>query len=179
MIQRLFATGLQLEGLRSLREGSEVIGRIDKAVDALDQTITDIRSTIFDLQERRAGSLRAEIRALAQEYVAGARLQPHGAHGGPVDTVVPESICNELLPVLREAVSNIARHAHADHAQIEVRADAGEVVLTVTDDGVGLPGHRRESGLRNARRRAQALGGSLELVALEQGTRFVWRVPLA
>ena len=69
VIQRLFATGLQLEGLRSLREGSEVMGRIDKAVDALDQTITDIRSTIFDLQQRRAGSLRAEIRTLAQEYV--------------------------------------------------------------------------------------------------------------
>jgi signal transduction histidine kinase len=179
VIQRLFATGLQLEGLRSLREGSEVMGRIDKAVDALDQTITDIRSTIFDLQERRAGSLRAEIRALAQEYVAVLGYSPTVRTVGPIDTVVPESVCNELLPVLREAVSNIGRHAYADHAEIEVRADAGEVVLQVTDDGVGLPDHRRESGLRNARRRAKALGGAMELTALEPGTRFVWRVPLA
>jgi signal transduction histidine kinase len=98
---------------------------------------------------------------------------------GPIDTVVPESVCNELLPVLREAVSNIARHAYADHAEIVVQADAGEVVLQVTDDGVGLPEHPRESGLRNARRRAKALGGTMELTALDPGTRFVWRVPLA
>jgi signal transduction histidine kinase len=179
VIQRLFATGLQLEGVRTLRDSSEVMGRIDKAVDALDQTITDIRSTIFELQDRPAGSLRAEIRALAAEYVPVLGYTPTVRTVGPVDTAVPESIGNELLPVLREAVSNIARHAHGDHAEIEVRADAGELWLTVTDDGVGLPEHRRESGLRNARRRAQALDGSLELTALEHGTRFVWRVPLA
>jgi signal transduction histidine kinase len=179
VIQRLFATGLQLEGVRTLRDSSEVIGRIDKAVDALDQTITDIRSTIFELQDRPPGSLRAEIRALAQEYVPVLGYTPTVRTFGPVDTAVPDSISSELLPVLREAVSNIARHAHADGAEIEVRADARELVLTVTDDGVGLPEHRRESGLRNARRRAQALDGSMELTALEQGTRFVWRVPLA
>ncbi len=179
VIQRLFATGLQLEGVRSLRDSAEVMGRIDKAVDALDLTITDIRSTIFDLQERRAGSLRAEIRALAQEYVPVLGYTPTVRTVGPIDTVVPDRICDELLPVLREAVSNIARHAHADRAEIEVRADAGEVVLLVTDDGVGLPEQRRESGLRNAHRRAVALGGSLEVTALERGTRFTWRAPLA
>ena len=179
VIQRLFATGLQLEGVRALRDSDQVLGRIDKAVDALDQTITDIRGTIFDLQERRTGSLRTEIRTLAHEYVPVLGYTPTVRTVGPVDTAVQESTCNELLAVLREAVSNIARHAHAEHAEVEVRAGAGELVLTVTDDGVGLPEHRRESGLRNARRRAQALDGSLELTALEHGTRFVWRVPLA
>jgi signal transduction histidine kinase len=179
VIQRLFATGLQLEGVRTLRDTTEVIGRIDKAVDALDQTITDIRSTIFELQDRPPGSLRAEIRALAQEYVPVLGFTPTVRTLGPVDTAVPDTVSRELLPVLREAVSNIARHAHADHAEIEVRADARELALTVTDDGVGLPEHRRESGLRNARRRANALDGSLDLTALEHGTRFVWRVPLA
>ena len=179
VIQRLFATGLQLEGVRALRDSSQVLGRIDKAVDALDQTITDIRSTIFDLQESRADSLRSEIRTLAHEYVPVLGYTPTVRTVGPVDTAVPESICSELLAVLREAVSNIARHAHADHAEIEVRVAPGELVLAVTDDGVGLPEHPRESGLRNARRRAQALDGSLELTALDHGTRFVWRVPLA
>jgi signal transduction histidine kinase len=179
VIQRLFATGLQLEGVRTLRDSTEVIGRIDKAVDALDQTITDIRSTIFELQDRPPGSLRAEIRALAQEYVPVLGFTPTVRTLGPVDTAVPDTTSSELLPVLREAVSNIARHAHADHAEIEVRADARELVLTVTDDGVGLPEHRRESGLRNARRRAKGLDGSLDVTALEHGTRFVWRVPLA
>jgi signal transduction histidine kinase len=178
VIQRLFATGLQLEGVRNAGASEAVVSRIDKTVEALDLTIRDIRSTIFELQERRAGSLRAEIRALAQEYVPVLGYTPTVRTMGPIDTVVPESICDELLPVLREAVSNIARHAHGDHAEIEVRADAGELVLTVTDDGVGLGDHPRESGLRNARRRAIALGGSLDVAATRQGTRFVWRVPL-
>ena len=178
VIQRLFATGLQLEGVRNAGASEAVVDRIDKTVEALDLTIRDIRSTIFELQERRAGSLRAEIRALAQEYVPVLGYTPTVRTMGPIDTAVPESICDELLPVLREAVSNIARHAHGDHAEIEVRAGDGELVLAVTDDGVGLGEHPRESGLRNARRRATSLGGSLDVAPTGQGTRFVWRVPL-
>ena len=98
---------------------------------------------------------------------------------GPVDTGVPEPIRDQLLAVLREAISNIARHALADSADVELRVEGHEVVLTVTDDGVGLRDDRLESGLRNARRRASALGGALEVSAGEQrGTTFVWRVPL-
>jgi signal transduction histidine kinase len=81
--------------------------------------------------------------------------------------------------VLREAVSNVARHAHADQAQIEVQVSATELCLSVSDDGVGLAEPRTESGLRNVRRRATQLGGSVELSANEtRGTTLVWRVPL-
>jgi signal transduction histidine kinase len=81
--------------------------------------------------------------------------------------------------VLREAVSNIARHALADHAEVDVEVRGDELVLAVVDDGAGLRDGRSESGLRNARRRAQGLGGTLELTAREpRGTSFVWRVPL-
>ncbi|MCW2756774.1 MAG: dosT [Nocardioidaceae bacterium] len=178
VIQRLFATGLQLQGIRSVADGPDVIARIDKTVEALDLTITDIRSTIFELQTRRSDSLRAEVRDLVKEYVPVLGFTPTVRTLGPVDTAVPEKIRDQLLAVLREAVSNIARHALADAAEIEVRTGDHEVVLAVTDDGVGLPERRTESGLRNARRRATALGGTLELTAGGRGTQFLWRVPL-
>jgi signal transduction histidine kinase len=98
---------------------------------------------------------------------------------GPVDTAVPPEIREQLLPVLREALSNLARHAAANEAEIELTVDEREVRLTVLDNGVGLGSLSAESGLRNARRRANALGGSFELGPREpRGTSFVWRVPL-
>ena len=178
VIQRLFATGLQLQGIRSVADGPDVISRIDKTVDALDLTIKDIRSTIFELQTRRSDSLRAEIRALVKEYIPVLGFAPIVRTFGPVDTAVPEPIRDQLLAVLREALSNVARHALADHAEIEVRTGSQEVVLVVTDDGMGLPARRTESGLRNVRRRASALSGTLQLTALEPGTQLLWRVPL-
>jgi signal transduction histidine kinase len=98
---------------------------------------------------------------------------------GPVDTAVPAGVRDQLLPVLREAVSNVARHAHAEQAQVEVRVSATEVCLSVSDDGIGLAEDRDESGLRNVRRRAAELGGSVELSAnATRGTTMVWRVPI-
>jgi signal transduction histidine kinase len=86
---------------------------------------------------------------------------------------------DQLLAVLREAISNITRHALADHADVEVQVGSRELVLVVTDDGTGIPPERTESGLRNARRRASGLGGSLEVSANKpHGTTFTWRVPL-
>jgi signal transduction histidine kinase len=179
VIQRLFATGLQLQGMRSMVVNPEVGERLDKAVDDLDQTIRDIRTTIFELQHRQAGSLRSRIRQLIKEYVPVLGFTPTLRVLGPVDTAVGTIVAEQLLAVLREAVSNIARHALADQAEVEIAASADEVVLTVTDNGTGLPADRVESGLRNARRRASTHGGSLELRSGEPaGTVLCWRVPL-
>jgi signal transduction histidine kinase len=96
-----------------------------------------------------------------------------------VDTAVPTEIREQLLPVLREALSNLARHAAASAAEVELAVDEAEVRLTVRDDGVGVDPTAVQSGLRNARRRATALGGRLELTSRQpQGTSFVWRAPL-
>lgn len=179
VIQRLFATGLQLQGIRSVAVLPEVINRLDKAVDDLDQTIRDIRSTIFELRDRGGAGLRAEVRGIVKDYSPVLGFTPSVRLVGPVDTAVAPAVVEQLTAVLREAVSNIARHAFADHAEIEIRADAGEVVLTVTDDGVGLPEDRTESGLRNARRRATGLGGAFELrPGQDGGTVFCWSAPL-
>ncbi|WP_133059039.1 MULTISPECIES: GAF domain-containing protein [unclassified Nocardioides] len=180
VIQRLFATGLQLQGAGSLTNDPAVAARIDQAVEALDLTIKDIRGTIFELQRRDRGpSLRADLRQLAREYSPLLKFSPAVRTIGPVDTAIPADVREQLLPVLREALSNLARHAGADHGAIELAVDEHEVRLTVLDDGVGIGQGNPESGLRNARRRALALGGSLEITARQpRGTSFVWRVPL-
>ena len=179
VIQRLFATGLQLQGAQMMA-APELAARLDKAVDDLDLTIRDIRGTIFELQHRERSSLRAEVRALVREYVPALGFTPVVRTTGPLDTGVPGAVREQLLPVLREALSNLSRHALADHAEIELSLGEVELVLRVEDDGVGLPSQVDESGLRNARRRAAALGGSSEIGSRgARGASFVWRVPVA
>jgi signal transduction histidine kinase len=179
VIQRLFATGLQLQGVASLAGGSEIGPRLERAVDELDLTIKAIRGTIFELQHRQSDSLRAEIRSLVREYVPVLGFAPTVLTSGPIDSAVPSTVRDQLLPVLREAVSNVARHALADQAQVELHVSDHELRLTVVDDGIGLAGDRTESGLRNVRRRAAGLGGIVELTSSEpRGTTLVWQVPL-
>ncbi len=179
VIQRLFATGLQLQGIASLSGEPEIGGRLDAAVDDLDGTIKAIRGTIFELQNRQRDSLRAEIRSLVREYVPLLGFAPSVVTSGPIDTAVPQSLRAQLLPVLREAISNVTRHALADKAQVEIHVSDHELVLAVVDDGIGFPAQAAESGLRNVRRRATALGGSVELAGNDAGgTTLRWRVPL-
>ncbi len=180
VIQRLFATGLQLQGASMLPASPEISERLDRAVTDLDQTIKDIRGTIFELQRQRVGSLRAELRGLVREYAAVLGHTPGLRTSGPVDTAVPDPVREHLLPVLREALSNVARHAHATRSEVVVHVSPHELSLTVLDDGIGLAPDLNESGLRNARRRATTLDGTLTLEAREpRGTAFTWRVPLA
>jgi signal transduction histidine kinase len=99
---------------------------------------------------------------------------------GPLDTAVPKDVAEQLVAVLREALSNVARHAEADAAVVEVEARADEVMLRVADNGRGLPVERNESGLRNARRRATDFGGSFRLLPEEpHGTVLEWTAPLS
>ena len=180
VIQRLFATGLQLQGARRNAVSDEVMERIDSAVADLDVTIRDIRSTIFELQHSHELSLRADVRGVAKEYVPVLGFTPMVRTSGPVDTAVPQPVGEQLLAVLREALSNVARHSEADAAVVEVEATDGEIVLRVTDNGKGLPADRHESGLRNVRRRATEHGGAVRLLPEEpHGTIVEWRVPLA
>ena len=178
VIQRLFATGLQLQGAARI-SNDDVRGRLESAVSDLDVTIRDIRSTIFELQHAHKDSLRADVRGVVKEYVPVLGFTPLVRTTGPLDTAVPRTVADQLLAVVREALSNVARHAEADAAMVEVEAGDGAVVLRVTDNGKGLPGERHESGLRNVRRRAVEHGGTVRLLPEEpHGTRLEWHVPL-
>ncbi|HET6625779.1 MAG TPA: GAF domain-containing protein [Nocardioidaceae bacterium] len=179
VIQRLFATGLQLQGARRIAVSDEVRERIDAAVADLDVTIRDIRSTIFELQHAHELSLRADVRGIVKEYVPVLGFTPMVRTSGPVDSAVPRTAGEQLLAVLREALSNVARHSRADAAVVEVEVADDQVLLRVTDNGTGLPADRHESGLRNVRRRATEHGGTLRLLPEDpHGTIVEWRVPV-
>src|SRR5215213_8993169 len=179
VIQRLFATGMQLQAA-SIRALNDDVGlRIDRAVAELDATIRDVRATILELQSPAAGSLRGELRSLVREYQAVLGFTPAVRTHGPVDTAVPEMVGEQVLAVCREALSNVARHARATHVVVELVVDGKELSLVVQDDGVGLAPDATHSGLRNADQRARAMGGGLSLEeAAPRGLRFHWQVPL-
>ena len=114
-----------------------------------------------------------------RDYVPVLGFSPTVRTSGPIDTVVPSHVHDQVLAVLREAMSNVARHALAESAEVEALVSAHELVLRVSDDGIGMPADPRESGLRNARRRAVDLGGDLEVLpGSGRGTTLVWRIPL-
>src|SRR5690606_24814195 len=130
-------------------------------------------------QDRTGDSLRGEIRSLVKDYVPILGFTPAVRTSGPIDTAVPAELGTQLLAVLREAISNVARHALADTAQVDLVVNQDRLELRVADDGVGVPDEVSESGLRNARRRAVDLGGSMEISRVgTRGTVLTWRVPL-
>ncbi|GAA2673565.1 GAF domain-containing sensor histidine kinase [Actinoplanes palleronii] len=180
VIQRLFATGMQLQGTVHQAGKPEVAKRINAAVDDLDATIRDIRRSIFELRAPTGPSLRGEIRELAEEATAGLGFRPTLDTSGPVDSAIPDDIVPELLAVLREALSNVARHAQATRVRVVVSATGDHVVVCVEDDGVGADPDRARGGLVNLRGRAEDLGGSFEIGPGEggAGTAVIWRVPL-
>ncbi|WNM42877.1 GAF domain-containing sensor histidine kinase [Micromonospora halotolerans] len=178
VIQRLFATGLQLQS-GAMNARPEVAKRINQAVDDLDATIRDIRRTIFELRTPMSAALRTEIREAIEVAAESLGHRPDLELVGPIDSAVPDQLRPELTAVLREALSNAVRHAHADRVSVLVRVDAGWVSVTVTDDGVGCDPEQARSGLVNLRERAERLGGDFQLGRVTpHGTELRWSVPL-
>jgi signal transduction histidine kinase len=182
VIQRLYATGMSLQGTISLISVREVADRVGSAVDALDDTIREIRSAIFALHSHagaKPASLRSRILYAAQEMAPALGFAPSVRLDGSLEEAVPAAVAEQLLTAIRESLANVARHASASHAELAV-AVGEQVKLTVTDDGVGIKPGGRRSGLRNLEDRAIGLGGALAAEAiLGGGTELVWQVPLS
>jgi signal transduction histidine kinase len=182
-IQRLFATGMTLQSAMRFVQHPEANERLLRAVDDLDETIKIIRTTIFGLRRRESESrhrgLRVRTAQAIEDTVPALGFTPTLRTEGFVDTDVPPAIADEVIAVLGEALSNIARHAHATAADIQLTVKSSEVTVTVTDDGVGIQEGGRRSGLANLAARARKLDGELILDKPPNGgTRLVWRVPL-
>ncbi|MZG15995.1 histidine kinase, partial [Streptomyces sp. SID5914] len=182
-IQRLFATAMTLQSAGRFIQHDKAAERVQRAVGDLDETIKIIRSTIFGLRSREddlaSSTLRARaVRAVAEMapvlgFAPGVRME------GLLDTHVPKETADQLVAVMTESLTNIARHAHSSHADVALETDGKWVRLTVSDNGVGIPPGGRRSGLRNMEERAQKLGGELRLERpRDGGTRLVWRVPV-
>jgi len=184
-IQRLFATSMSLQGAYKITQKSAVAERIAQAISDLDDTIKVIRSTIFslhshDLADDEAPGVRAQVIVACERVAEQFGFSPSVRFSGPVDTLVPDDVAEHLVAVLREALSNVARHAQARRVDVEVTVDGTHVTLTVMDDGVGIPATGRRSGLANLAERAQQLGGRFSAdPGGSGGTVLVWSVPLS
>jgi two-component system, NarL family, sensor histidine kinase DevS len=179
VIQQLFATGMSLQGAAMRSADAAMCERLASAVDEIDGTIRQIRNVIFATESRRAGGLRDSALELIRDSRRILGFEAKISFSGPVDALVPGYVADQLLATLREALSNTVRHAHASRVDVAVIAGT-EVVLTVSDDGVGFDaGIRSEGkGLGNMRARAEKLGGTLIFRKGEGGgTAIEWRVP--
>ncbi|MFE9989056.1 GAF domain-containing protein [Streptomyces sp. NPDC005381] len=184
-IQRLFAAGMTLQSTQRFMEHPEGRERLTRTVDDLDDTIKIIRSTIFGLRThggtREGGGLRARVSEAVQAATHSLGFSPGLQIEGLVDTDVTGGIADHAMAVLGEALSNAARHSGARAVDVRLRLVAGELTLTVSDDGCGVASDAPRSGLKNMEERAASLGGTLSLAERPEGggTRLEWRVPVA
>lgn len=182
VIQRLFAIGLTMQTMQREAVPPVVTQRLTKAIEQLDHTISEIRTTILELHAPAGTSTRHSLRRRLLQAVtdltAAADIKPTVRMSGPLDTVVPPTVGDHVEAVLREAVSNAVRHAGAGRLVVTIDV-ADEITVEVVDDGVGMPAHVGRSGLRNVADRAHTLGGELSMARVgSHGTRLTWRVPL-
>ncbi|MGA2036210.1 MAG: GAF domain-containing sensor histidine kinase [Acidimicrobiales bacterium] len=185
VIQRLFAVGLALQSATRLLGRPEAQDRLQSSIDDLDETIRQIRTTIFAISRSRRvtdGSLRSEILDLTDEAAGRLGLDVRVDFDGPIDSSVNAETAEHLLVTLREAISNVVRHARASSVEVHVKVDEDFLVLRVIDDGVGIDpavdtaGGR---GLANLAERAKLLGGGFDVGRLPQGgTELSWHVKL-
>ena len=184
VIQRLFATGISLSGAARVADTPKpVVDRLDAAVDALDSTVKEIRATIFELHQpvgAAAGGLRGRV--LAESAAAAVVLghAPATRFTGTVDASVDDALAADLLGALREALANVAKHAHAHRVEVLVAVEEDWLLLQVTDDGVGPPAELgRRSGLLNLAERAARYAGSCTIAPGGTGGSVLsWKVPL-
>ena len=193
VIQRLFGAGLTVESVASGLRDEVRVGRLSKVVDDIDETIRQIRSSIFRLRgplgaTRR--SARSSVLEVIAELTPNLGYQPRVGFTGPVDTAVPDAVLDDLIAVVREGLTNVARHAGASEVDVNLHYAAGELLLVLADNGSGMRGVQRRSGLANLRERAEHYGGTLVLTGpepdvhhpradAEGGTILRWTIPLS
>jgi signal transduction histidine kinase len=181
VIQRLFATGLALSGAVARIEDPEVAHRVQSAVNDLDDTVGQIRTTIFELQrpDLTSRSVRRELLDLVVQHGRSLGFAVGTRFNGPIDTNVHGDVADHLLSVAREALSNVVRHSGATKVTLEVEADSSWVTLRVSDNGSGLTEAGSGNGLANMASRAEEMGGMFAIDgAPGAGCTLHWRVPL-
>ena len=183
VIQRLFATGLSLQSAAEMVSEPAAAERIMRSVDELNVSIRLVRATIFELHERYSGraNLRSDVLAICDESAVALGFKPSCEIDGPIDSAVAEPVRGHVLLCLREALSNVARHAGASSVDVTIMLRDGRLILSVTDNGVGYrsaPG-QRSRGLDNMQARADAVDGSFSIAAAASGgTVATWEAPI-
>ncbi|WP_161972401.1 GAF domain-containing protein [Glaciihabitans arcticus] len=182
VIQRLFASGLTLQSMVG-RVPSDLRGELGDQVDAIDSAIAQIRTAVFTLGSRSIAGppgLRSRILEVVSELTPHLAATPRLTFGGPVDLMIDGDFAADVIAVVREGLSNIARHAAAVDSSIDVSVSGATVVVRIEDDGVGVPqGTSRSSGTANLADRAARYGGTFALdPRAPRGTLLIWTAPI-
>ena len=180
VIQRLYASGMKLQGTIPMIDRAPVQERVSSVVNDLDTTIKDIRQAIFALQARgkAAPGLPDKIMDVIEEMTGPMGMTASLRLTGQLDKGIPADVGEDMLHALREALSNAARHGKAASVEVNIGADR-EFCLLVRDNGTGITDTSRRSGLANLAQRAEQHGGTLAVRAASNGgTELQWRVPL-
>ena len=182
VIQRIFATGLSLQSVAGSLQAGKGKNRLMNAIQDLDDTVSQIRTSIFALQQvsnPQPTSVRVRILNVVTSLGPALGFEPAVRFSGVFEDTLPTPMIEDILAVLREALSNIARHAHASSATIVVTVSTDRFTLEAMDDGCGIPPTSHHSGLANLHRRAQHHGGILTLTPRRpNGTLLSWSIPL-
>ncbi len=184
VIQRLFAVTLSLQSMAGAAQAAGIADRLSQAVSDLDATIRQVRSTIYELGSTAIDQgVRANLLSLIRELNPVVGFDVRLSFDGPLDAAISDDLAEHLLAAIREAVTNIGRHAQASEARVVVRVHEGVCQLLVSDNGRGL--HESEAangglGLGNLRRRAEKLNGQFFIESGEAGgTLLTWQVPIS
>lgn len=183
VIQQLFAAGMTVQGIATGVVDEAGAEALEKTVDTIDEAIKQIRTAIFQLRphQHRNTSLRSQILDVAAELTPALGFEPRVRFEGPIDAATDKELAADLLAVVREGLSNTAKHARASQATVRVEATERAIEVVVEDDGIGTGSAIRRSGLTNLQQRAEHRAGSL-LVSPGpggRGTTLTCTVPLA
>lgn len=182
VIQELFAIGLSLEATSSQLADEEIAQRLRQRVEDIDRTIRRIRTSIFELRgfmPNAGDGLRQRVLDVTTDLAAALGFTPHLTFSGVLDVRLTDQLVEDVVACVRETLSNVAKHARAKSAMVDLSL-AGEVLtVMVIDDGVGLRDTSRSSGTANLRARAQKWSGTFALArGSSGGTTATWTVRL-
>ncbi len=183
VIQQLFAVGLSLQSIAATA-GEGIAERLNVAISDIDGTIRQVRSSIYELGITHDDrGVRSGVLELLRELNPVVGFEIRASFEGPVDTAVPDRVARHLLATIREAVTNVGRHAHATESSVAVRVEGGLCRLQVVDNGSGMDETEVSEGglgLVNLQRRAEKLHGTFVVECPESGgTTLTWEVPVA
>jgi signal transduction histidine kinase len=181
VIGRLFAAALNLQGVMQVLGTAPLAARLQTTVDDLDATIKHIRSTIFQLHEASPDGDRGvpgRLLGVLETMSPALGFDPSLRFCG-LGQALPEPLEADLLAVLSEALTNVARHARASSADVDLTGTPDRLTIEITDDGIGIGRAPGRSGLATMRRRALAHDGAFSVEPWQpSGTRLTWTVPL-
>lgn len=180
VIQQLFGTGLELQAMADSSNDSELSTRLQIAVATLDESIAHIRTIIFAMTPRDENkrSLRHRVLDIAAACSNGLPQPAAVSFAGPVDLMIIGQMADDAEAVVRELLTNAAKHAQASTVQLRVATEQGRLRISVDDDGVGIPVGAKRSGLANLSARAESVGGTFQITSTPGHTSAVWSAPL-